>query len=199
MKVRILFCAVALVCLFAGKSFATLTATNTLTNVVVNGSSYSFDIYSERTSAGTNFASQVHVGITSYVFDVDQTGGFDFTTAPVLSNVNANYSSADGTSNDYGPMTAQWVTVGARKKSNGNKLTSLEMLLAMDSLFLLPRLTVSKCAQLHLPLLMPLTLRAWLGIKSTVEFRPQTLHQLPIVMQGPIILLFPSRSPRSPL
>ncbi len=116
MKVRILFCAVALVCLFAGKSFATLTATNTLTNVVVNGSSYSFDIYSERTSAGTNFASQVHVGITSYVFDVDQTGGFDFTTAPVLSNVNANYSSADGTSNDYGPMTAQWVTVGLVKK-----------------------------------------------------------------------------------
>ena len=63
-----------------------------------------------------------NVGITSYVFDVDQTGGFDFTTAPVLSNVNANYSSADGTSNDYGPMTAQWVTVGVVKKVDINQL-----------------------------------------------------------------------------
>ena len=116
MKVRVLFCAVALVFLFVGKSFASLTATSTIANVVVSGSNYSFDIYSERTSAGTNFASQVHVGITSYVFDVDQTGGLNFSAAPVLSNVNSNYSSTDGTSNDYGPMTAQWVTVGLLKK-----------------------------------------------------------------------------------
>jgi len=93
------------------EAFAARSATHQIKNPVVNGSNFSFDIYSY--SSGTT---GINVGNTSYYIDVDQTGGFDFVTAPVLSNANVKFTSADGTSNDYGTMDVQWITVGVVKK-----------------------------------------------------------------------------------
>ena len=93
------------------QALAARTATHQIKNAAVSGSNFSFDIYSY--SSGST---GINVGNTSYYLDLNQTGGFDFGTAPVISNVNAKYSSADGNNNDYGTMDVQWITVGVIKK-----------------------------------------------------------------------------------
>jgi hypothetical protein len=107
-KARLFYLAVVVLVVLTVPSFAQLTCTSTAKNFVVSGSNYSFDIYAMRTSAGTSGASQVRVGISSFLFNVDQTGAFDFTTPPALSNVNTKYTGVDRLAEDYGPMYAQW-------------------------------------------------------------------------------------------
>ena len=108
MKAYILIFVVLVLIIFTVPLSAALTCTNTASTFAVGGGNYSFNVYARRTSAGTGGANEIKVGISSFLFDVDQTGGFDFTVAPVLSSVNAKYTSPDGSVNDYGPMTAQW-------------------------------------------------------------------------------------------
>ena len=109
MKAYILVFVVLVSIVFTVPLSAALTCTNTAsTFAVAGGGYYTFNVYARRTSAGVGGPNEIKVGISSFLFDVDQTGGFNFTVPPVLSNVNAKYTSADGSVNDYGPITAQW-------------------------------------------------------------------------------------------
>lgn len=90
--------------------FAQRTATHYVLNPTADGSTYSFEIWSQR----TNVTGSVLVGITSYYFDLNQTG-FNFATPPVLSNVNTKYTGALGV-DDYDPMKAEYVNVGGTNK-----------------------------------------------------------------------------------
>ena len=111
MKMRTILFLLIASALVSIQAFAARTATHQIKNATVNGSNFSFDIYSY--SSGST---AINVGNTSYFIDVNQTGGFDFVTAPVISNVNAKYTSVDGNNNDYGTMDVQWITVGVIKK-----------------------------------------------------------------------------------
>lgn len=91
-------------------AFAARSQTSKIKNAGVVGSNYTFDIYA--LSTGTN---GVNVSICSFWLDVDQTGGFDFVVAPVLSNVNVKYTGVTGV-DDYDAMAVQWFTVGIIKK-----------------------------------------------------------------------------------
>ncbi len=71
--------------------------TTTATNFQKVGSVYSFDIYSQ--STGT----LLRVGTCSYYLDFN----FSALGSPTLTNVNSSFSSADGATNDYGPMTVE--------------------------------------------------------------------------------------------
>ncbi len=83
--------------------FAQRIATHTLSNFNVNTSTnkFSFDIYSQSTGINT-----VRVGLTSYYVDFNNTA----LALPVLSNVNAKYTSGSATG-DYNAMTVQ-ITLG---------------------------------------------------------------------------------------
>jgi hypothetical protein len=85
-------------------------STHYILNATVSGGTYSFEIWSQKTSAAI-----LRVGITTYYFDLDNSGGFDFGTAPVLSHQNTRFNSTDGSVNDYGPMTAQYVGTSPKK------------------------------------------------------------------------------------
>ncbi|MCU0454644.1 MAG: T9SS type A sorting domain-containing protein [Bacteroidetes bacterium] len=90
--------------------YAQRTASHYILNPTADGTTYSFEVWSQRTNA----TGSLLVGITSYIFDVNQ-AGFDFLTPPVLSNVNTKYTGALGV-DDYDPMKAEFVNVGGVNK-----------------------------------------------------------------------------------
>jgi len=111
MKKKPLFFGFLLVIILSTHAFAARSQTSTITNFVVTSSAltYSFDIYSQSTGS-----TSLQVGICSFWFDVDQMA-FDFTAAPILSNINSKYS-GEMYIDDYDPMTVAWMTVGSQKK-----------------------------------------------------------------------------------
>jgi Secretion system C-terminal sorting domain len=111
MRFRFLFLAVV-VAMASITSLAQRTATQYILNPQVSGGNYSFEIWSQKTNVG---APTVLVGITTFYFDLNNSGGFDFSTAPVLSNKNSKYDGPSDHSGDYDPISAIYVGSSPKK------------------------------------------------------------------------------------
>jgi hypothetical protein len=111
MKFRILFLIIVVV-VTSFTSIAQRTATHYILNPQINGGTFSFEIWSQKTNVG---APTILVGTTTYYFDLNNSGGFNFGIAPVLLNINSKYDGLSDHSGDYDPLSVAYAGSSTKK------------------------------------------------------------------------------------